>query len=398
MTSSPSSKHSFWALCRKEPFRIFFPLGLLVGLSGVSLWPLYFKGLHKFYPGMMHSRLMIEGFLGAFVIGFLGTAGPRLTDSEALSWREFAGLLMLYLAAVGVHIGEQYAVADGLFFLLLTLFAALMIPRFRRSEEWPPPSFVLVGFGLASAWLGTALILAGGLIPSPYSMLVGMDLLNQCFVLCALLGVGGFLLPRFLKISPRPEPAVTENAKQEWQARATCAVATGAVIVASYLIEVFFDAPRPGALLRFGASAVFFFFEVRIQKASLGRSTIARWLQISLLLLLAGLAFPLLWPLQRVAGLHILFIGAFTLATFAVATRVVLGHSGQLERARGRLPLFTIAALLLVVGMVLRVVGDFYPESRSRMLTGASHLWLTGAILWGCLVLPRVRKPDPEDV
>ena len=74
----------FFALCPAEPFRIFFPLATLRGISGVSLWPLFFAGLHKFYPGVMHSRLMIEGFLAGFVFGFLGTAMPRLLSAPSL--------------------------------------------------------------------------------------------------------------------------------------------------------------------------------------------------------------------------------------------------------------------------------------------------------------------------
>src|SRR5213078_4726011 len=40
----------------KEPFRIFFPEGVLAGILGVSLWPLYFTGITKFYPGQAHAR------------------------------------------------------------------------------------------------------------------------------------------------------------------------------------------------------------------------------------------------------------------------------------------------------------------------------------------------------
>ncbi len=66
---------SFLSLCPAEPFRIFFPLATLLGISGVSLWPLFFSGLHKFYPGPMHARgffhraaLQREAFLIARVV------------------------------------------------------------------------------------------------------------------------------------------------------------------------------------------------------------------------------------------------------------------------------------------------------------------------------------------
>jgi len=79
-----SQRPSFFSLCSAEPFRIYFPLATLLGISGVSLWPLFFSGLHNFYPGPMHARLMIEGFLAGFVFGFLGTALPRLLSAPPL--------------------------------------------------------------------------------------------------------------------------------------------------------------------------------------------------------------------------------------------------------------------------------------------------------------------------
>jgi uncharacterized protein involved in response to NO len=68
-----------------EPFRIFFPIGLLLGAIGVALWPLFVWHAVNFYPANAHVRLMIEGLMGSFIIGFLGTAGPRLLDSRPLS-------------------------------------------------------------------------------------------------------------------------------------------------------------------------------------------------------------------------------------------------------------------------------------------------------------------------
>src|SRR6187402_2690292 len=103
---------SFLSLCPAEPFRVLFPLATLLGISGVSLWPLYFSGLHKFYPGQMHARLMIEGFLAGFVLGFLGTALPRLLSAPPLRRGESWTLVALYLLTAGLHIGEQPRAGD----------------------------------------------------------------------------------------------------------------------------------------------------------------------------------------------------------------------------------------------------------------------------------------------
>ena len=51
---------SRWA---SEPFRVFFPFGMLAAIAGVMMWPLLYAGKLGFYPGEAHSRVMIEGFM-----------------------------------------------------------------------------------------------------------------------------------------------------------------------------------------------------------------------------------------------------------------------------------------------------------------------------------------------
>jgi biopolymer transport protein ExbB/TolQ len=46
----------FVRLSREEPFRIFFPLGLIFAATGVALWPLFFLGAVSFYPATRNSR------------------------------------------------------------------------------------------------------------------------------------------------------------------------------------------------------------------------------------------------------------------------------------------------------------------------------------------------------
>ena len=150
---------SWLSLCPAEPFRIFFPIGTLFGISGVSLWPLFYLGIHtSFYPGMMHARVMIEGFLGAFIFGFLGTALPRFFGAPPLKRWELWTLIVLHLTAIGLHIGLQPFAGDGMFLALLVFFLVCMGRRFARREDLPPPGFALVGIGFLNALAGTALL------------------------------------------------------------------------------------------------------------------------------------------------------------------------------------------------------------------------------------------------
>ncbi|MHA3774373.1 NnrS family protein [Verrucomicrobiota bacterium sgz303538] len=391
-----SSKPSFWSMAAAEPFRIFFPLGVLAGISGVSLWPLFFSGIHhSFYPGVMHARLMIEGFMGAFIVGFLGTAAPRLTGTPTLSGTELSTLLALFITTVATHISERYLVADFIFLGLLLTFAVLMGSRFRQRDDLPPPSFVLVAFGFLNAIAGTVLLIASGRSDgAPQAAILGNLLLYQGFVLYLVLGIGGFLLPRFLQL---PQPAFPESRtpSAEWLRHAGVALAAGALLLTSLVLEVFSPWFRSAAVLRFGTAAAFLFWQIPFLRSEPGL-TIIRCLKLSLVLLIFGLAFPGFWPAQRVAGLHLVFIGGFTLITFTVATRVVLGHSGQSHRFTTRLSFLVATAVLLLLAAVLRVVGDFTLSVRGSLLSYASYLWILAAAVWGWRVLPSVRRPDTE--
>ncbi len=388
------ARPSFLSLCPAEPFRIFFPLATLLGISGVSLWPLFFTGLHKFYPGLMHARLMSEGFLAGFVIGFLGTALPRLLSAPPLRRGELWTLVALYLLSAGLHIGHQVRAGDAAFIGLMLCFGAFMVGRVRGRAELPPPGFVLVAFGFLSGLVGPVLWLCGlqEWVSGPV-MMFGAILLNQGFVLFPLLGIGTFLLPRFLRL--RDVRSLTEEraASRGWWLRALFSAVTGLVLLASFWLE----ASRPGmpmaAWLRAIAAIVYLAAMIPFHRQTRPLPTASLAAQLALLALAVGLIFPLFWPGQRLAGLHVVFLGGFSLITFTVATRVVLGHSGHEALFETRLPALQIATVLLLAGAALRAFGDFSPE-RPHWLNAASYLWMLAAGVWGFSVLPRVRVAD----
>jgi uncharacterized protein involved in response to NO len=66
-----------------DPYRIFFPLGIALGAAGVSIWLLYYYGLTEGYSGRAHAFVQTDGFLYAFIAGFLLTAIPRFTGTES---------------------------------------------------------------------------------------------------------------------------------------------------------------------------------------------------------------------------------------------------------------------------------------------------------------------------
>lgn len=384
-------------MCCEEPFRLFFPLGVLVGISGVSLWPLFFAGLHKFYPGIMHARLMIEGFLGAFVIGFLATAGPRLTGTPHLSRGELGSFVLLYAGAVGTHIAHRHFTGDLIFLALILAFAVRMAGRFARREVLPPPSFVLVGIGFANVIVGTVLLIIAPLGEGfPRCQMLGSLLLYQAFVLHLVLGIGGFLLPRLLRLLPAAELPDSKTPTPAWSSRALFAAAIGVALLASFIVEVFTTSPRLAAIIRFSAIAVFLASDIPLHRTMAPRLTITRCLRLALVLLPLGVLAAAFWPAQRVAAEHLVFIGGFTLLTFTVAIRVVFGHSGNSHLFTDRLPFLMGTAVLLVFGAGFRFAGDFLPAWRTPLLNAASYAWMLAAAWWAWRVLPKVRVADSE--
>src|SRR5262249_11823634 len=123
----------FSAIYFAEPFRIFFPLGLFLGAIGVALWPLFVWVAIEFYPRQTHVRLMIEGLMGSFIIGFLGTAGPRLLDASPLIAAETCLLLVLQIASALLHLAQRQTAGDIVFLTQLLFFVGMMA---KRAGKW----------------------------------------------------------------------------------------------------------------------------------------------------------------------------------------------------------------------------------------------------------------------
>jgi uncharacterized protein involved in response to NO len=371
--------------CCHEPFRIFFPVGLLIGMMGVGLWPLLYLGILATYPATAHARLMVEGLLSCFIFGFLGTAGPRVLSVQHFSGGEVMRLLGLVGAAVMAHLLAAHALGDTFFVVALLLFASSLVRRFRQREDSPPPNFALVGLGILNGVVGGALLAFcewTTLAPTAYRF--GSSLLNVGFILLPILGVAPFFLRRLLDL-PRGDDVIPAN---PWNL--VSAIIVGLTIDASFILELFSSSPAIGWIRC--AVAVGFLMTTLPYR---GTNTLATSLRMSLAAIAAGLALMTVLPAYRISALHVLFIGGFTVTIFSVATRVVLGHGGKVHLLRQRRWFFVLALLLLILAMVSRFLADFVP-TRNEHLIGAAISWLVAAGLWSVLVLPHVTASESD--
>jgi uncharacterized protein involved in response to NO len=381
--------NKFLALCFAEPFRIFFPLGLFLGAIGVVLWPLFVWHEIGFYPANAHVRLMVEGMMGSFIIGFLGTAGPRLLDARPLSDVETSILFALQILSAFLHLVQNQTGGDILFLTLLLFFLGAMGTRARTAQDLPPPNFVLVLFGLLNAIVGIFLITASKSITNGLFLYqLGGLMLNEGFVLFPILGVGAFFFPKLLG-GAKPEPADLRIAAALWRKRAAIAALTGLVILSSFVLEAL-SWVRTAALVRSVTTLVYFITQGHLLKRPSGPPFLAQCFRLGALLLVSGLFLPAVLPAYRVANLHLTFIGGFSIIVFTVSARVIIGHAGESYLFQKR-PRFLIAALaLLLVAMATRVSADFILPGRNSHLTYAALIWLLAAIVWAWALVPKL--------
>ncbi len=396
--AADTARRSAFADVGKERCRVFFPEAVLGGVVGVALWPLYFGGFTQFYPGQAHARIMAYGLFGGFIFGFLGTAMPRLLSLPPLGTRNVLLLLALHLTMVLAFAAQKILWGDVLFLSVLLLFLALMLRRLSRRQDTPPPGFILVGLAFLCVLSGAILAVLEPRMDeaaSAYWITLQRRLSYQAFVLLPILGIGPFLLPRFFGQPSRHDFAETLTPSAAWKKKAALALGTGVLIVASFFIESA-GWLRTAHAIRFATTLTYLLIEFPFRRAPKLTNALGASLSIAFSALVSGFILIGLFPAFRVGLLHLTLIGGFAVITFTVATRVMFGHSGNLEKLKGRNRWLLIAVGLMLFGMATRISGDFWPKIMASHYTYGAFLWIAGVLLWSCYTLPKVVEIEEE--
>lgn len=376
-----------------EPYRLFFLSGILFSIAGVMLWPLFYQGKLAFYPGISHARVMIEAFGGAFVIGFLGTAGPRILSAPRLKPWELVPLFLIHLAGGICHLCGRNAWGDAFFLALLVGFIASLAVRLSAfRKDLPPPSLLLAGTGLTCGLSGTLIWCNPQWIVSPEIYRLAGLLLYQGFLLGPVMGVGIFLFPRLLG-SSFGEPEAGVATRRSWLHMSLAAVS----LLASFGVEVWIH-ETAGILLRV-ATFIFAVSHVRwIGEAGNSRvGTLANALRIWCIpLALAGVLGPAILYSRHIALAHLLFVGGFGLLCLIVGSRVLFGHSGAVERFSNRSWIARGIVFAAVAAALARSSADFLPAVMTTHYQYAAWSWAISAGLWAMWHARRFFKKDAD--
>ncbi len=404
---------------RAEPYRIFFPLGMLLAWAGIAHWLIWSLGGLEEYHSVFHSIAQIQGFLMCFAVGFLFTAIPRRTQTAPpRAWQMWVGILApvatTALAWFGMFDKSQY---PWLILFFTLLFFSLSRFRDPKAGRKAPDSFIWVPISLFFGLAGTALFALYGILIKhekdldPMATLsqhyahiheLGNVLLLQGMFLGFIVGVGGMVLP-LLTVGDSPP----DSTKSSWWVRGLHLLAALALLGTMFL-EVWDFGERPHILIRTlqGRSTAYLLRGLLVLILLLATAKIwrlprkegrHRWLiWLSAWAIPAGYLIGAALGTNYQAGLHIVFIAGFALMVFSVGLHVSLAHGGRPELVSAKNWQVPVYGGLILLAAGIRMLRHLEPADMKLWIGLSASLFLIATVAWTNLWLKSLVKPDPS--
>lgn len=95
------------------------------------------------------------------------------------------------------------------------------------------------------------------------------------------------------------------------------------------------------------------------------------------------------------AALHLVFVGGYSLMTFAVATMVILSHAGEARRLRRPSWALRLTGGGVLTALALRLASVAFPDRYFELLGAAVAVWLVAALAWLVHVAPWLGRTLP---
>jgi uncharacterized protein involved in response to NO len=383
-----------------DPYRVLFPLGILLGIVGVLLWPLFVYGVWPGYPAVAHARIMTAGFAACFVLGFMGTALPHMLETRGMTrievWIWATGLML----ASGFYFMDRIAPGDAVFLLVLATFAGCAMRRWPHRKDLPPPGFVGAVLGLLCAAVGVAMQLADTAFEFPgFVHLFSKLLFYQGFLLLPVMGIGAFILPVFMGYQKKGHawrPPVSHgmnagapdadsrvvNPPSAWWKETILIFGVSLALIGSFTVEAAGHI-RAAYIVRIVVLILYFARYLPVHRRQSIRGTLSWNMRLALLFILFGYALAAAWSAYYMAWLHVVFMTGFGLLIFAVASRVIIAHGGHQSLFTARWPTLWVVFGLIALAMATRVSADWMAASRFSHYAYAAMCWIPAAILWG---------------
>jgi uncharacterized protein involved in response to NO len=373
----------------RDPWRVFFPMGVVLAWSGVVHWLLFATGATDRYLSVFHATVQIQGFMTSIAVGFLYTFVPRRTGTAPPSRVEMVAGVAAPIAVTIAAWQERWAIAQALWAAGAVIVTAFVVRRLRSpgGAGRVPGVFVWVPLALLSGIAGAALVAVAAVLGPhevPEIWQLGRGLLLQGFVSALVVGVGGTMLPALTRGEPAPGTAASPRAGVLAQAPAAL------LFLASFPVEVYVG-PRPGLALRAAVAGGVLVSAARLWRLPSAPGLHRQFIWIAAWLLPAGYVAAAADPALRSAALHVAFIGSFALMALSVSLHVALSHGGHPERLAMRSWQVWAMGLLLLASVVFRLLAGVDPVRLQWWLAPSATCFLLGTVAWMSLVFPAIR-------
>lgn len=366
-----------------EPYRLFFPVGWILGLAGGLIWLPWLFNITDVYPGPHHPDLMIGGFLMTYSLGFITTALPHFTSTQAMTLNE----RITAWSIVGFLIFSFFlpikAFAHGAELLLVLFIFFFAARRFLARSNNPPPSFAFIGIGLFLGAIGSLLL-----------MLLDLDLIDQSFRLIArsmfysgfmlslIIGIGSRLIPAFLGHQPVHPPNNFGSQKGFWPLISWDLKIMVIVFISSFLFELNTSSVFIAHLLRLFLVTYVAIRYWKIYSLPRNKGFMYLLLWLSSWSMVIGHLMMVLFPLWQLQSLHLIYVSGFGLLTIMISTRVTLAHGGfPLFPEKNSRAIFSTGILILMAAF-FRFIGPMFVGHYEHMLIFSSISWCLALIIW----------------
>ncbi len=384
------------------PYRLFFPLGALLGAIGVGHWLLYTFELQEEYSGQGHALVQVQSFLLAFACGFLLTMIPRRMQTAGPSRVE---LVLLTLALVSTTFGnltDRFWLSQVGYLVVLATLVNFVRSRIGQSDQMhrPPPSFLFVPAGLICGLVGgvTVLLQTLDLVPA-WAMPIGRGLMQEGVFLCLILGLGHLLHPAIMGYAADPDAQSPITGSRLPYVLAAVLLA-GSYPAAEWMLTRMDRTMVVRAVygLRWLLVTIIYVYSIRAHRWPKAPGLNRRFIYIAFWMIPLGLLMASAMPVYRVAALHVMFVGGFSLLTFGISTHVIALHGGHAESVMQKPWQVWVFGSLFLFSMLTRVSADFLVGYWTH-IEGAALAWIVAMLFWVVLNASRLRPKggvEPE--